>query len=300
MLERITDAGYQLCVVDPEGDYEAVANTVVHGDSDHSPQIDEVLQLLENPRQQVVVNLLGIPLDDRPAFFDSLLPRLQELRARTGRPHWILIDEAHHLLPSDWRSTGLTVPRELPGIILVTVHPDRLSKQALGGVHTVVTLGDGAADTMRAAAAMLETQIDVEDRLELASEQALAWDCSLGPHAFGLQIVPPRVARRRHVRKYLTGDLGEHLSFYFRGPDNRLELRAQNLQLFLQLGEGVDDETWLFHLRNGDYTDWFKTAIKDTDLADQAAALAQRDQLSAAEGRAALADAVNRRYTGAA
>jgi hypothetical protein len=79
-----------------------------------------------------------------------------------------------------------------------------------------------------------------------------------------------------------------------------LNLRAQNLQLFLQVGEGVDDETWLFHLRRGDYADWFKTAIKDTDLAEQATALAQRDHLSAQEGRAALADAVNHRYAGAA
>jgi hypothetical protein len=39
------------------------------------------------------------------------------------------------------------------------------------------------------------------------------------------------------------------LSFYFRGPDDKLKLRAQNLAVFVQLAEGVDDETWLFHLR---------------------------------------------------
>jgi len=40
---------------------------------------------------------LGIELEHRPAFFQTLLPQFQELRARTGRPHWVVVDEAHHL-----------------------------------------------------------------------------------------------------------------------------------------------------------------------------------------------------------
>ncbi len=196
LLKRITDAGYQLCVVDPEGDYEAVASAVVHGDSEHSPRVDEVLQRLEHPHQQVVVNLLGIALEERPAFFDRLLPRLQELRARTGRPHWILIDEAHHLLPPGWQPTDLTVPRQLAGVILVTGHPDRLSKQAVGSVQAVVTLGGGAAETMRAAAVLLEATIQVDDSVSLESDQGLAWVRALGSDAFRLQIAPPR---RRNV-----------------------------------------------------------------------------------------------------
>ena len=69
------------------------------GSSNRSPDPEEVL-LLEKPQQSVVINLLGIALEDRPAFFNRLLPRLQELRARTGHPHWIVVDETHHLLPA--------------------------------------------------------------------------------------------------------------------------------------------------------------------------------------------------------
>ncbi|WP_290882916.1 hypothetical protein [Fischerella sp.] len=56
--------------------------------SDRSPQVAEVLELLERPDQNVIVNLLGIALADRPSFFAELLPALQELRSHTGRPHW--------------------------------------------------------------------------------------------------------------------------------------------------------------------------------------------------------------------
>jgi hypothetical protein len=56
-------------------------------------------------RNNAVVNLMAIPFADRPPFCASLLPHFQEMRRRTGRPHWIVIDEAHHLLPSASVST---------------------------------------------------------------------------------------------------------------------------------------------------------------------------------------------------
>ena len=54
----------------------------------------------------------------------------------------------------------------------------------------------------------------------------------------------------RHTRKYAEGELGEDKSFYFRGPDNALNLRAQNLTIFLQMADGVDDQTWRHHLES--------------------------------------------------
>ena len=49
-----------------------------------------------------------------------------------------------------------------------------------------------------------------------------------------------------------------------------MNLRAQNLNLFLQLGDGVDDATWLHHLRRGDYSRWFRDVIRDEELAAEA------------------------------
>src|SRR5207245_10737808 len=103
--------------------------------------------------------------------------------------------------------------------------------------------------------------------------------------------------QRPHVRKYATGELGEDKSFYFRGPAGRLNLRAQNLALFVQLAEGVDDETWLHHLRLKDYSRWFREAIKDEALASEAASVAEVTSLPTSQRRALIRLSIERRYT---
>ena len=109
-----------------------------------------------------------------------------------------------------------------------------------------------------------------------------------------------RVARRetshkRHVRKYATGKLAPDRWFHFRGPRGALDLVAQNLESFTMLAKGVDEETWLHHLRNGDITQWLREQIKDDELADEVAELEAREDGSETR-RAALA-AIARRYT---
>jgi hypothetical protein len=99
------------------------------------------------------------------------------------------------------------------------------------------------------------------------------------------------------VRKYATGELGEDKSFYFRGPAGQLKLRAQNLVLFIQLAAGVDDETWTHHLRNRDYSRWFREAIKDEGLAAEAAAVEADASLPPEDSRRLIRAAIERRYT---
>jgi hypothetical protein len=107
----------------------------------------------------------------------------------------------------------------------------------------------------------------------------------------------PRQARRRHTRKYAEGNLAEDKSFYFSGPNGALKLRAQNLTIFLQIGDGVDDETWLHHLRSGDFSEWFRNAIKDEELAREVEQCEKDEGLDAARSRACVREAVERRYT---
>jgi len=101
----------------------------------------------------------------------------------------------------------------------------------------------------------------------------------------------------RHHVLLGTRELPPDRSFYFRGPEGKLNLRAQNLMMFLQMADGVDDDTWFFHLRRGDYEQWFRDRIKDDQLADEAAEVARRPMVSAAESRELIRAAVERRYT---
>jgi hypothetical protein len=123
------------------------------------------------------------------------------------------------------------------------------------------------------------------------------WRPALEPGPVPVRLALPKAEHLRHRRKYAKGNLGTDKSFYFRGPEGRLKLRAQNLQLFVQIAEGVDDETWLFHLRNGDYARWFRNDIKDQDLADTATWVAQRPDIGADESRSLISAAISERYT---
>jgi HAD superfamily hydrolase (TIGR01484 family) len=296
-LERLAEAGYQFCIVDPEGDYPAFPEAVVLGDKDRSPGPDEVLELLARPTRNAVVNLLGIPLEDRPGFFEKLLPRLQSLRARTGRPHWIVVDETHHLLPASWDPASLLLPQELHGLMLITVHPDQVSRAVLSLVDLIVAVGSEPDETLAVFARTLDQPPPRVTRRELASGEAIGWWRRGGGEAFWFRSIPPQSERRRHLRKYAEGDVGEDRSFYFRGPQQKLNLRARNLATFLQLAFGVDDETWLHHLRRRDYSRWFREVIKDEALAAEAEAVETAAGLGADESRRRIREAIEERYT---
>jgi hypothetical protein len=115
-----------------------------------------------------------------------------------------------------------------------------------------------------------------------------------------IKAVKGKAERRRHVRNYAEGELSEPQSFYFRGSDSKLNLRAQNLNVFAQLADGVDDETWLHHLQRHDYSRWFANMIKDSDLAKEAAEIESDAELSATESRQRMKEAIAKRYTAAA
>jgi hypothetical protein len=298
VLERLAERGYQFCIVDPEGDYALLEHAIVLGDRQRAPTVAGTLDVLEPPNRNVVVNLLGLGLDERPAFFSRLLPGLQDLRARTGRPHWIVVDEAHHLLPAPSELVSVTLPRTLSGMLLVTVHPEHVAPAVLSSIDVVVAIGKSSDQTLRAFGEAVGAQPPPVLPRTTEPGEALFWPRRPEPRdPVWIRTEPPRSEHRRHVRKYATGELGEDKSFYFRGPAVRLNLRAQNLALFVQLAEGVDDETWLHHLRGKDYSRWFREVIKDEELAAEAALVEEDASLPPRESRTLIKAAIERRYT---
>jgi len=284
-IERLMDAGYQVCVVDPEGDYEGFEGLVEIGTSERPPTAEEVLELLQKPDVHAGVSLLGVPVEDRPAFFGSLLPRLQEMRAKTGRPHWIVIDEAHHLFPASWQPAMITTPRELGGVLMITVHPERVSPAMIEAVDTALAVGERPGQTL---APLLRGR--GVPRTAPGDGEVLSWS---NDQIEPLRLVPGKAQHRRHRRKYAAGDLHDE-AFVFRGKEGKLSLRAQNLQIFMQMAEGVDEETWEHHLGRRDYSRWFREAIKDDGLAEEAERI---EQTRPQESRRRIREAIERRYS---
>jgi hypothetical protein len=289
-------AGYQFVVVDPEGDYTELEFAVALGSPVRAPLVEEVLDVLRDPARNAVVNLLGVALEHRPAFFDQLLPPLLEMRNRVGRPHWVVIDEAHHLLPMAWQPSEKHLPAELHGTVMITVHPESLAPGLLERVDVLLAVGAHPAKTVGAfctAAGVKPPRMP--DRKKLPSGDAVLWRAGTET-AVLVHSEPPKSERKRHSRKYSEGNLGPDRSFYFRGPEGRLNLKAHNLVLFLQMADGVDDETWEFHRTHGDYSRWLRDQVKDPALAEEVAAV-EEEAADPKASRAAVRAAIEKRYT---
>jgi HAD superfamily hydrolase (TIGR01484 family) len=297
ILERLAEAEYSFCVIDPEGDYETFADAVSLGAATRPPSLDEICQLLAKPDSNGIVNLVGLPIADRPTFFASLAPRLVELRNRNGRPHWLVVDEAHHLLPAQWEPGPLTLPHGLRSVLQITVHPDLIAPKSLADVDMLIAVGKRPDAALRELGRVTNTQVPHIDPLDLEPGQALVWDKRSGNPPFVIRIAKSHTERRRHTRKYAEGELPPERSFFFRGPQNKLKLRAQNLITFLQLAEGVDDDTWTHHLRNGDYSQWVEDCIKDEGLAEKVRAVEHDENLSPEESRKRVREAIEEQYT---
>jgi hypothetical protein len=300
VVESLQTLTYQFCIIDPEGDYEEQPGAVVIGKPDSEPRREEVLQLLEDYGVNGVVCMTGVPISDRPPYFSQLLTDLLQLRVRYGRPHWLIIDEAHHLFPAEWEIPNALLPETLVNVLLVTVHPELLSPEMQKRVSQLVTVGPTAGEMLRefvalrgivlsdAAAAVAARPLDVGEVLLFST---------VDESCRRIRIEPPSTEQRRHTRKYAVGQLPPDRSFYFKGPQGKLNLRAQNLLQFLEVAAGVDDDTWAFHFQRGDFSRWFRDVIKDPELAAAAAAVERDRFLSRGNALAALRAAVESRYT---
>ena len=214
LLEQLLEARYQCCLIDPEGDYSSLEPAIVLGDPKSSPTVEEVFDVLHKPYTSVVAVLLGLPVDDRPKFFASVLSRMPGLLSDTGRPHWLVLDEAHHLL-SEHVDAAPALPAALDSTMLITVHPDSCRRPSSPASMHCRRRPD-RREVIRAFAAHLERpETPPVDRAPEGAD-GLAWfpQTDGGPIWFKLEA--PRESRQRHRRKHAEGTLGPDKSFYFR------------------------------------------------------------------------------------
>jgi len=296
VLEQLAESKYQFCLVDPEGDYENFAEALSLGSANERPDPATIVRALANPEQSIIVNLLGVPVRERPDFFSALLPKILELRTRVARPHWLVIDEAHHLMPESWSPASSTVPQTLGGTILVTVHPDHVSAAALSLVDLVVATGAGASKVLSEFARIRQLELEAGTRSPDPGE-ALVWFARKSARPLLVKFSVAKGERRRHKRNYAEGELSEAQSFFFRGPESKMNLRAHNLHIFLQIADGVDDDTWQFHRMRGDYSNWMDAGVKDADLASEVRSVERNSQAGAMDSRKQIREVIERRYT---
>ncbi len=295
LTERMVEKQLEFCIIDPEGDYLDLEHAVSIGTLSTPPAAEEALKLLLQAGINTVVHTMALNLPERQRLFGKLLAPLADLQARTGRPHWILVDEAHHFFPAADKPPSSGLPEQLSTMILINVDPTTLASEVLSRVDVLLAFGSAAAEAVATFARALGLGCPAGVPI-LAHDEILFWSRHWGRPPLPVRVNAPQQAHSRHAGKYATGDVGEWQSFYFRGLGGDVNLRAANLVEFLRLAEEITDATWEHHLRAQDYSAWFQHVIKDEALAQEAVAIETDLSLAPRESRTRIREAVARRY----
>jgi len=299
LVERLLESGRSVLLIDPEGDYQSFAElervVVLGGSSERVlPTPDELRQLLHQPRTSLVLNLSAMTRAEKVGYAIKALGAVALVRSTTGLPHWLILDEAHHIVPADGSPVAELLRAGAESLCMSTLDVSELAPE-VRGLPNVVAATELAAFTAATRAAASGRPPALAGPPLAQGEAAIAF-LGAESRAQRFRVGKRRVQHRRHVRKYTEGELPPDRSFYFRGPAGALNLRASNLVRFVELAEGVDEPTWAWHLRQHDYSTWARQQIKDDELAGALAAV-ETANLPPAESRRRALDEIRARYT---
>jgi hypothetical protein len=141
----------------------------------------------------------------RAAFFEKLNQELRALREKTGRPHWLVIDEAQELVP---RMDAATAQGDPPAenTIYVTSDPGAIDARIVASADVVVVRGAAARQSLEALQGVPAGQRPTEVLRAPGESEALVW--------FRNRSAPPTLITlpaRTHPDRAIRNDVGRLL-----------------------------------------------------------------------------------------
>jgi len=169
------------------------------------------------------------------------------------------------LVPEDIGIPAIQLPDDFNNFILISTSPHALGTAILSKVGMVITMGKDVIYPVEQFCKVVG--LTMPEKLHaLAEDEIGIWERDMDKAPYVAKFNLPSQLQMRHKKKYAQGDMGGN-SFIFTGRENKLKLKANNLLMFIHLAEGIDTDTWLFHLGRKDYSRWFRQSIHDEDLA---------------------------------
>lgn len=133
LLEQFLASGYQCCIIDAQvGGLQVPGDVQVFGDAHEVPRLTDILAALDLPTASVAIDLAGLGAETRPVFTDALLVQLQALHDRLGRPHVVMIRQAHSCLVDGVIASSARLSEVT--MIYATAQPELLSARILDNV----------------------------------------------------------------------------------------------------------------------------------------------------------------------
>lgn len=281
ICEHLVAAGYTVVVFDLEGDHAVLGQlpgmALLGGLEEAPPAPEQLEQVVRNGSSSAIVDVSLLSPLDKHRYVTDAVDHLAALRTVTGRPHWYVIEEAHHAVqPGAVQRRLFDDPAR--GVLLVTFRPWDLpnrAREAMDAATVVPGRGvepDETAEILSDLTGASAGHID-EALARLESGEALL------AHRGQPDLVRYRVGSRstthvRHQRKYADGSLPPSRGFHFRlGPDHRHE--ASSVRDFHGSLQACDVDVFAFHAARGDFSRWISQVLQDRWLATAATAIEQ-------------------------
>ena len=137
-----------------------------------------------------------------------------------GAPHWVVIDEAHHVLPPGGSVAAEMFDFEWSGVCLITNEPERVAPEVIGVArHLFSTSVEAVTTTLPLVPpdSVPGGALEPGEALDIARAE----DGAFRVRRF--RVARRETSHKRHVKKYSTGKLPPERSFHFRGPTGALD-----------------------------------------------------------------------------
>lgn len=278
LAEHLLARRYALCVLDPEGDYRVLRELpgVAWFGITAAEAAERALEPFErDPGPCVVVDLSELPHDAKLRALERAFREVARLRRRWGRPHWVVLDEAHYALHREGVPDD-ALELEPRGFCLVTYRPSWLRPRVLAAVDRWVL----ARTTDPGELAFLRTRLGPrtpDAEAILAALPALPRGefvlVAPGPEGVlrGLTFVtaPRGTPHVRHLRKYADSRVPPERAFYFRAAGGPVLAVAESLKAFRAALPSLPDEVLAAHAGSHDFSRWVHGVFGDRALALQ-------------------------------
>jgi len=307
IAEQLIGLGYCVVVIDPEGDHVGLGRlhgVHVAGTDRNLPSPQELALLVKHLFTSVVVDLSGATTD-RLDYVRAAQRELEALRAVSGLPHWIILDEAHLPLARDGGGGTFFEPAA-SGYCLVTHRTEDLRPEALLAVDVIIALPGGADDGqlagLLAAAGALPRGAAAALVREAGPGRAVLVDRSRPAGAVVFSVGRRETSHMRHWHKYSAGRLRPDRRFYFRRDwDTATGRTAGSIAELEHELRACDDEVITYHCQLADLSRWIREVLGDPPLAaavEHIEDAVRAGTVSITEARTRLVDVIRQRYQG--
>jgi len=283
IAEELLKQGYQICIIDSEGDYRGLRafphSLVLGGPQIQLPPVVDVVTFSEYNEVNLILDLSMSTVAERAAYIIELLRAFQGLRVRRGRPHWFLVDEIQCFCPPEGGELTdlLLKTMQKGGFSVASYRPSQVSPALLKALDhwslTRLSLPE-EIEVLKPFLAKQDGGLEILSQLPtLPLSQAYfcfddrRWCQTPTKGAVRFRAGPRIVPHIRHLHKYLRAPLPKPKRFYFHdGAGHYLGRSAASLWEFHEVLGELPGDSLRYHLRRGDFENWLQDVLYDKEL----------------------------------